>query len=153
VVFSADGREIVKLRGYVPAARMIPVLEHILSDPSPIAYHDSLFDQLDVGSGEGSPALSGPVRSAIERRHLATHDPRHGGLLQSLKYLDWNTVEYGLLRAGQEDAAASRMARQTFDGSLNLIDPVWRAAYQYSTHGDWRHIHFEKIMQVRSEYL
>jgi uncharacterized protein YyaL (SSP411 family) len=45
------------------------------------------------------------------------------------------------------------MARQTLDGSLNLIDPVWGGAYQYSTHGDWRHIHFEKIMEAQAEYL
>ena len=100
VVFSADGREIVKLRGYVPAARMIAVLEHILADPSPITYQDSLFDELDARlRWEGHRALSEPVRSALERRYLATHDARRGGLLQSHKYLDWNTVEYGLLRA------------------------------------------------------
>jgi uncharacterized protein YyaL (SSP411 family) len=153
VVFSADGREIVKLRGYVPAARMIAILEHILVDPSPITYRDSLFDRLDPGSEGGSSALSEPVRSALERRYLATHDTRRGGLLQPHKYLDWNTVEYGLLRARQGDATASRMARQTLDGSLSLIDPVWGGAYQYSTHGDWRHVHFEKIMQVQAEYL
>ena len=153
VVFSADGQEIVKLRGYVPAARMIAVLEHILSDPSPITYRDSLFDQLDASPEGGSSALPEPVRSALERRYLATHDARRGGLVQSHKYLDWNTVEYGLLRARQGDATARRMARQTLEGCLNLIDPVWGGAYQYSTHGDWRHIHFEKIMQVQAEYF
>ena len=129
------------------------MLEHILSDPSPITYRDSLFDQLDAGSEGGSSDQSAPVRSALERRYLATQNARLGGLLQSHKHLDWNTVEYGLLRARQGDAAAKRMARQTLNGSLNLIDPVWRAAYQYSTHGDWRHIHFEKIIQVQAEYL
>lgn len=153
VIFSADGREIVKLRGYVPAARMISVLEHILSDSTPITYSDSLFDQLDKGSEGGTSVLSAPVRSALERRYRATHDARRGGLLQSHKYLDPNTVEYGLLRARQGDVGARRMARQTLEGSLNLIDPVWGGAYQYSTHGDWKHIHFEKIMQVQAEYL
>jgi hypothetical protein len=125
VVFSPDGQEIVKLRGYVPAARMIAVLEHILSDSSPITYRDSLFDPLDARPEGGPSALSEPVRSALERRYLATHDTRRGGLLQSHKYLDWNTVEYGLLRARQgDDATARRMARQTLEGSLNLIDPV-----------------------------
>jgi uncharacterized protein YyaL (SSP411 family) len=42
------------------------------------------------------------------------------------------------------------MARQALDGSLHLIDPVWGGAYQYSAHGDWRHIHFEKIMQIQA---
>ena len=91
MVFSRDGREIVKLRGYVPAARMIAVLEHILADPSPITYQDSFFDQLDAGSEAGESALSEPVRSALERRYPATHDTRRGRLLQSHKHLDSNT--------------------------------------------------------------
>jgi hypothetical protein len=67
---------------------MIAVLEHILADPSPITYHDGLFDQLDAGADGRSSALAEPVRSVLERRYLTAHDPRRGGLLQSHKYLD-----------------------------------------------------------------
>lgn len=44
--------------GYVPAARMISVLEHILSDPSPTTYHDGLFEQSEYGllrARQGTP--------------------------------------------------------------------------------------------------
>jgi hypothetical protein len=34
----------------VPATGLIAMLEHILSDPSPITDCDSLFDLLDAGS-------------------------------------------------------------------------------------------------------
>ena len=73
VVFSADGREIVKLRGYVPASRMISMLEYILADPSPITYGDSLFISLIQAQMRGRPlcpsrcarrssgAISGPT--------------------------------------------------------------------------------------------
>ncbi len=151
VVFSSDGREIVKLRGFVPPARMIAVLKEIIVDPSPIRYRDGIFEHLDTTSRAGTSSLAHAVRSTLERRYLATHDKRLGGLAQSHKYLDWNTVEYGLFRASQGDTRARRMARQTLDGALNLIDPVWGGAYQYSTHGDWKHAHFEKIMQVQAE--
>jgi uncharacterized protein YyaL (SSP411 family) len=30
---------------------------------------------------------------------------------------------------------------------------VWGGAYQYSTHGDWAHPHFEKIMSTQAAYL
>ena len=45
------------------------------------------------------------------------------------------------------------MARQTLDAQLNLIDPAWGGVYQYSTDGDWKHPHFEKIMQMQAENL
>jgi hypothetical protein len=33
---------------------------------------------------------------------------------------------------------------------LQLIDPVWGGVYQYSTDGDWKHPHFEKIMEMQA---
>ena len=46
-----------------------------------------------------------------------------------------------------------RMARETLDAQRQLIDPVWGGVYQYSTDGDWKHPHFEKIMQMQAENL
>ncbi len=48
---------------------------------------------------------------------------------------------------------AEKMARQTLDAQLNLLDPAWGGVYQYSTDGDWKHPHFEKIMQMQAENL
>ena len=45
------------------------------------------------------------------------------------------------------------MARETLDAQRQLIDPVWGGVYQYSTDGDWKHPHFEKIMQMQAENL
>jgi hypothetical protein len=78
---------------------MIAVLGHILSDPNPITYLNSLFDQVDDGSGGGSSALSEPPRSALERRYLATHDGRRGGIMQSHKHLDWHLEKIVQMRA------------------------------------------------------
>lgn len=50
-------------------------------------------------------------------------------------------------------AAAARRARTTSDKNLLLIDPVWGGVYQYSTDGDWKHPHYEKIMQFQAENL
>ena len=69
---------------------MIAVLEHILSDPNLITYLNSLFNQVDDGSEGGSSALSEPLRSALERRSVATQGGRRGGIMQSHKHLDWH---------------------------------------------------------------
>lgn len=54
----------------------------------------------------------------------------------------------------QSDARSyQERARKTLDGELNLLDPAFGGVYQYSTDGDWKHAHFEKIMQTQAENL
>ena len=49
------------------------------------------------------------------------------------------------------DARGLQIVRQDLDGALNLIDPVWGGAYQYSTDGDWKHPHFEKLLAIQAD--
>lgn len=149
VVFDATGQEIVKRRGYMPPNVFSSILEGIIKDPSPILYLDSQ----PVTEFATTASLSAEVRNELHKRYTDTHDPVLGGLNQNQKFIDRDTVEYGLLRASQGDAKAGLMARQTLDGALGLIDPVWGGIYQYSTHGDWQHIHFEKIIQSQADAL
>jgi uncharacterized protein YyaL (SSP411 family) len=149
VVFAADGTEIAKRRGYLNPEIMLSYLEHIVRDPSPVRYRDSE----PVREFAAAPQLAPALRAELERRHLAAHDFKRGGLDAVHKFLDRDSVEYALFRAREGDARAARMARQSLDGALALIDPVWGGMYQYSTHGDWRHPHFEKIMQVQADAL
>ena len=45
------------------------------------------------------------------------------------------------------------MARETLSAQRNLFDPVWGGVYQYSTDGDWKHPHYEKLLQFQAENL
>ncbi len=67
--------------------------------------------------------------------------------------MDWDAVQYCMVRAANGDARAKEMAIQTLLAQRKLIDPVWGGVYQYSTDGDWEHPHFEKIMQFQAENL
>ncbi|MGE4073355.1 MAG: hypothetical protein AB7E72_19460 [Lysobacterales bacterium] len=44
-------------------------------------------------------------------------------------------------------------AAQTLQSGLALLDPVWGGFYQYSTHSDWQHPHFEKLTTLQGDYL
>lgn len=149
VVFGPDGREIVKRRGYIPPERMAVMLQAIVDDPSPLRYRD----QASIERYATSAVLPEKLRADLAQRFVKRHDFRRGGLAQDQKFMDRDTVEYALMRAARGDARAAKMARQTLDGALNLIDPVWGGAYQYSTHGDWKQPHFEKLLQIQAEYL
>lgn len=149
VVFNAQGGEIVQRRGYLPPEVMISMLEEIIVDPSPVDYGD---DE-PVTKFADNPLLSPKLRKSLETAFYDTHDPKLGGLKQFQKFIDHDTVEYGLLRAGQGDRKAEEMTRRTLTFALKLIDPAWGGMYQYSTDFDWDHAHFEKIMSMQAEPL
>jgi uncharacterized protein len=149
VVFNAAGGEIVKRRGYLPPEVMISMLEEIIVDPSPVDYDD---DE-PVTQFADNPLLSQKLRESLQAAFYDTHDPKLGGLKQFQKFIDHDTVEYGLLRAGQGDKKAEEMTRRTLTFALKLIDPAWGGMYQYSTDFDWDHAHFEKIMSMQAEPL
>ena len=56
-------------------------------------------------------------------------------------------------RAAAGDALEAARARQTLDAALALLDPAWGGFYQYSTGGDWRHPHYEKLTTLQGDYL
>ena len=149
IVFNASGEEIVKLRGYKDGEVMTRVLDAIIKDPSPVEYRDSAV----VTQFAGEASLDRKLRQELLRRYRRTHDFKAGGFRQALKFIDRDTIEYSLLRAASGDATATKIARQTLDGALALIDPVWGGMYQYSTDGDWKHAHFEKILSIQADAL
>jgi hypothetical protein len=149
VVFNGDGQEIVKRRGYLPPAQMSSMLQAIIDDPTP---GPSVIPEAHIEFAE-SPFLSAELRARLQKNYLAGYDSKHGSWGTNQKYLDWDGVELALALARKGDLQAEHMARQTLDAQFNLIDPAWGGVYQYSTDGDWKHPHFEKIMQMQAENL
>ncbi len=151
VVFNAYGGEIVKRSGYIPPRNMLAMLKEIINDPSPVIYPDIRI--LNIKDFSNQTVLDDKLRSELRRRFFVSHDYQVGGLDQQQKFMDRDSVEYAMLLTKKGEAKAEKIARQTLDGALNLIDPVWGGVYQYSTDRDWTHPHFEKIMQVQAEYM
>ena len=154
VVFAPDGTEIVKRRGYIPPERMRILLDAIVADPSPLKYRD----QASIDAYSATHVLAEPVRKQLAQRFATTHDFKLGGLDQDQKYLDRDTVEYALALSRKQPTTktarqAEKIARQDLDGALALIDPAWGGMYQYSTDRDWKHPHFEKLLQIQADHL
>lgn len=149
IIFAPDGSEIVKRAGFIPADRFARMLEAIVADPSPMKYRDSE----PVGQYSTTPLLPESLRATLRKAFFDTHDFRLGGMKQEQKFMDRDSVELALMLARAGDPKARQMAVQTLQGSMNLIDPAWGGMYQYSTHRDWKHPHFEKIMFVQADSM
>jgi uncharacterized protein len=153
VIFDADGAELVKFSGYIPPLRMISLLEGVIADPTPGPSVQSATGAVVESEAAGKAALDPALRASLETQ-LATHyDAEHGGWGFAKKFMDWDAVEYSMLRARAGDGAAEKRARETLAGERRLVDPVWGGLYQYSDSGDWDHPHFEKIMAFQSETM
>ncbi|MCB1865769.1 MAG: thioredoxin domain-containing protein [Chromatiales bacterium] len=148
IILAADGTEIVKRAGYIDADAMGRLLRAVVDDPSPEAGSSPLPARLSA-----SAQLDRLTRERLERRHVETHDGDLGGLRSGQKFVERDSVEWDLTLAARGDTAAERRARRTLDAGLALIDPAFGGVYQYSTHGDWAHPHYEKIIVSQAGYI
>ena len=149
VVFNSDGGEIVKRQGYLPPKLMASMLQAILDDPSPGP--SIVLEQPPEPGSE--PGLTTDARRKLEQVLRGDYDQKNRGWGTVQKFVDWDVIEFCIERTLAGDHEFERMARETLDAQLQLIDPVWGGVYQYSTDGDWAHPHFEKIMQFQAENL
>jgi uncharacterized protein YyaL (SSP411 family) len=150
VVFNVEGGkviEVMKRRGFIEPQVMVSILQEIIVDPSPIKYGDSE----PVTKFADNPLLPQKTRAAFEKAYYETQDTKLGGLAQFQKFIERESMDYGLYRAMQGDAKAKAAVRLTLTNALKLMDPAWGGMYQYSTDGDWEHPHFEKIMAMQAE--
>lgn len=147
VILSGDGQDLVKRAGYLTVDEFLPLLDRTWRSPRPEEAPPV------IPRATAATQLTPALRRALTTKFLDTADTRLGGLRQPMKYLDRDSVEYALIRAAAGDRQQAARARQTLDAALALKDPAWGGFYQYSTHGDWQHPHYEKIMAVQAGYL
>jgi uncharacterized protein YyaL (SSP411 family) len=150
VFFDADGHELAKRAGYIPASEMQELLEKLLKDPSPMKVEAA---RPHITRSSLDPVLTAKLKTQL----VESYDSKLGGWKISHKFLDPNLLEWLLSRASAEPSKdadqAKKMALQTLDAQMPLVDPVWGGAYQYSVDGVWGKPHFEKIMSVQLDYL
>jgi uncharacterized protein len=149
VVFAGDGSEIVKRQGYIPPRPMASLLQAIIDDPSPgpSVEKEAAFEPAETS------ALTPELLKRVEASYEAQYDKQSSGWGFGHKYLDSDSVEYGMrLAAGGDPVYAKRVA-DTLHQAAALIDPVWGGMYQYSVDGNWTEPHFEKLISIQSQAL
>ncbi|HEY5742690.1 MAG TPA: DUF255 domain-containing protein [Terrimicrobiaceae bacterium] len=150
IVFNADGGEIVKRQGYIPPRPMASMLQAIIDDPTP---GPSVFSEEQIVPSSAA-SLSSETRQGLRARLVETYDAKNLGWGTVHKFLDWDIIEFCMLPGnGSTEANFEQMAKETLGAQRNLFDPVWGGVYQYSTDGDWKHPHYEKLLQFQAENL
>lgn len=148
IIFKPDGTEIVKRAGYINPEAMAKLLQAVIDDPSPERFQKTT----KLVSSENA-FLSESLRKKLEANFINTYDPQEGSLDIGQKFIDYDTVEYALVKAAEGNAKAREIATKTLNNALKIFDKAWGGIYQYSTHGDWDHPHYEKLAHVQGDHL
>ncbi len=153
VVFDGEGKEIVKRQGYLPPMPMLSMLQAIVEDPTP---GPSVEPEEKITFASES-RIAPEVMAKVRRSYEAQYDVKAGGWGFSHKYLDADSVEYGMLltSAGNTPDAMkyAKRVRETLRLEEKIQDPVWGGAYQYSAGGDWDEPHFEKLIAIQAAVM
>lgn len=148
ILLDADGRELGKLRGFVPKKELLAALE--------TARNAALAEREEVrpwaARGASVEELGWVVaHTAFELD--AFYDAERGGWGRRQKAPLGANLELEARRAADGDATSLARVKQTAEAQRALIDPVWGGLYQYSDGGGWASPHFEKLTALQAENL
>ena len=149
VVFDANGKEIVKKRGYIGPRFMGWFLEAVIADPNPEAHENK---NIVVTTGRNA-FLTKEQKQLLNSRYEAIYDKKHKGWGRRQKFIHSDSIEYAMARAAQGSKLHEQMAKESLDAARSLIDPEWGGVYQYSDEADWQSPHFEKIMLIQTDAM
>lgn len=147
VIFNANGGEIVKRQGYLPPKQMASILQAVIDDPSP---GPSVEPEKAI-TYAATPFLAPALLDAVKKEYEKQYDVSGKGWAFGHKYLDADSVEYASTLARQGDKLQEQRVRETLQAAEALIDPVWGGEYQYSTGGNWKEPHFEKLLFIQAQ--
>ena len=145
VIFSPDAVELGKFRGFLDPPTFKEILEQVVA-----------------GGASGKSAATStppPIPDApLTEEHLAwiarmtelllddAWDDEQGSWGHSQKVPLFYDNAWSLARGRAGDATARKRGLTSLERQLDIVDPVWGGIYQYSTDGDWKHPHFEKLL-------
>jgi len=145
IFLNSKGEDVVKRRGYIAPERYLKLLKSIVADPSP--------EELTINytSSNNSESDNQSLIRALEEQFLNSLDYEMGGFDQDQKFVENDTYEYAVF--GSKNPKVKQWIEKSIHGAKQLSDPVWGGIYQYSTHDDWQHLHYEKLLAIQARYI
>lgn len=147
IVLDAEGREVVRRRGFVPPEAMVALLEGARARPTPLVDTAPHAAAATASAAAGLPAR---VLAELEARWEAAWEPRHAGWGRVHKLIHAPSVDLALHRAARGEGGQLERVAALLEAAGALLDPVDGGVYQYSDRTvderPWATPHYEKIM-------
>ncbi len=152
VIFTADGAEVGKYKGYIDPVRFADALRGVVAQGAVV--NEGAAPAASVETTAALPEEEIAWIARLTEVELAEYwDEGQGSWGHGQKVpLYWDNA-WALERARAGDKRARDHVLFALDQQTQIIDPVWGGIYQYSTGGDWRHPHFEKLTAFQAGAL
>jgi uncharacterized protein YyaL (SSP411 family) len=150
VIFSPDGRELGKYRGYIAPEAFAEILRAVVASP---AEESKGAAWSNPGTGPLSEEELAWIERFTEVELAEYYDDEQGGWGRTQKAAIASDNAWSLARARAGGELAKTRVLFTLEKQRALIDPVWGGLYQYSAGTDWEHPHFEKLMTFQAGAL
>ncbi|RFC54590.1 DUF255 domain-containing protein [Brumimicrobium aurantiacum] len=145
IFINGNGEDVVKRAGYISPEPFLRLLKAIVADPSP--EEETGFPTVLKASPDSDKSVLNDLQKAFEN----ALDYEDGGFDQDQKFIENDTYEYALFNG--KEVKIKNWIKTSVNGARKLCDPAWGGVYQYSTHDDWEHLHFEKLLSIQTRYL
>lgn len=149
-VLTANGVILAKRGGFVSKEEFFADLSSLSHTKEPEVNRD--FEESEAIPSEDS-LLSTELRDQLFYNHYDVFDPEVGGLNRYYMSLDFNFIQFAILRAQKGFKEDRRIANKTIKNAQELIDPVWGGIYSYSTHGGWNFPSYDKSSDKQAEAI
>ncbi|WP_394844188.1 DUF255 domain-containing protein [Pendulispora brunnea] len=152
VIFSPDGDELGKYRGYMAPGEFADLLAAVVAAGPNAARVEAAAERPTPDTPLAAETLAWAAHWAeVELEEY--WDPKEGGWGVEPKVPIHENTEFALKRATRGDTRLREHALTVLEKQRNIIDPVWGGIYQYSVAPDWVHPHFEKLMEFNAGAL
>jgi len=147
IIFDADGNELFKQAGYIPADEFLETLGKLKKNPKRLE-----SDFVETGTKTQSDTAKQSALNFLQTRFRQSLDIELGGFVFGQKYVEFDTFEYAFEHA-PKDSSLKQWVKASMVNSSGLYDKVWGGIFQYSTDNDWEHIHYEKLLFIQARYI
>jgi hypothetical protein len=153
VIFTSEGAEVGKYKGYVDPATFAEALRGVLTQSGKVQEGADVSTRTTETAGGLPEEEIGWIARLTELELGEYWDPTQGSWGHGQKVpLYWDNA-WALERARAGDRDMRDKVLFALDQQIQIIDPVWGGIYQYSTHSDWHHPHFEKLTAFQAGAL
>jgi len=148
IIFDSNGNELLKQAGFIDPDRFIALLTQLKQNPTPLPSNNTpINDTAIVTDSTKQKALN-----LIHENLLSALDIKNGGFNFGQKYIDFETFEYAF-EHNTSDTLMNNWLHNSIVNSTGIYDSTWGGVFQYSTHNDWEHVHFEKLLSIQARYI
>lgn len=145
IIFDSNGNELFKEAGYINAEEFLPTLTKLRKNPKKLASDLPAFDSKPTN------AATQASLKLLNDKFRNSMDFSGGGFVFGQKYIDFDTFEYAF--SHYKSDSLSKWLRASVVNSAGIYDKEWGGVYQYSTHNDWNHVHYEKLLFIQARYI